>query len=73
MISEPLDYERAKEYFLTVQAIDGGSPPLTNHASVNITIQDANDNAPLFSQSSYSAILAEDVNIGYHALQVDFK
>ncbi|CAG0921142.1 unnamed protein product [Notodromas monacha] len=70
VISDVLDYERAKEYFLTIEAIDGGSPPLTNHASVNITIQDANDNAPMFSQTSYSAVLPEDVNIGYMAIQV---
>ncbi|XP_064074743.1 fat-like cadherin-related tumor suppressor homolog [Vanessa tameamea] len=69
-VARPLDYERRKEYFLTVQAVDGGSPPLSDHATINITITDSNDNAPVFSQASYGARVREDASIGFHIVQV---
>ncbi|XP_011501552.1 PREDICTED: fat-like cadherin-related tumor suppressor homolog [Ceratosolen solmsi marchali] len=69
-ITEQLDYERAKDYFLTIQAIDGGVPPLTNHATANITVLDSNDNPPVFSQTSYRASIREDAKKGEKILQV---
>lgn len=69
-IGEPLDYERAKDYLLTIQATDGGTPPLSNHVTVNITVTDSNDNAPVFVQMSYSATIREDAEIGDKILQV---
>lgn len=72
-IAEQLDYERAKDYFLTIQAVDGGTPPLSNHATVNISVTDSNDNAPIFNQASYSARIREDAQIGDKILQVIYK
>lgn len=69
-IADMLDYERAKEYFLTIQAIDGGIPPLSNIATVNITVTDCNDNAPMFSQPAYNARIREDARLGDKILQV---
>lgn len=69
-IAEMLDYERAKDYFLTIQAVDGGTPPLSNMATVNITVTDCNDNAPVFSQVAYSTRIREDAQIGDKILQV---
>lgn len=69
-ISEPLDYEKAKDYLLTIQATDGGIPPLSNHATVNISVVDKNDNSPVFSQTSFSATIREDAQIGDKILQV---
>jgi protocadherin Fat 1/2/3 len=54
-----LDHETAKNYFLTIQAQDGGDPPLSNRATVNITVLDVNDNRPMFSQVSYNAMINE--------------
>lgn len=71
-IAEMLDYERAKDYFLTIQAIDGGIPPLSNIATVNISVTDCNDNAPVFSQPSYSARIKEDARLGDKILQVNY-
>ena len=56
-----LDYERAKDYFLTIQALDGGTPPLSNHATVNISIMDVNDNKPVFTAASYSFSVVENI------------
>ncbi|KAG5869907.1 Fat-like cadherin-related tumor suppressor-like protein, partial [Gonioctena quinquepunctata] len=69
-VADTLDYERAKDYFLTIQAIDGGIPPLSNVATINISISDCNDNAPVFSQQSYNAKIREDAQIGDKILQI---
>ncbi|XP_041973434.1 fat-like cadherin-related tumor suppressor homolog [Aricia agestis] len=69
-VARPLDYERRREYLLTVQAVDGGSPPLSDHATVNVTVTDANDNAPVFSQPAYGARIREDAAVGARILQV---
>ena len=55
-----LDRETTASYTLTVQAIDGGSPPLSSRANIMINITDVNDNSPIFNQSIYSAILSFD-------------
>ncbi|CAG0909053.1 unnamed protein product, partial [Cyprideis torosa] len=70
IVAEPLDYERAHEYLLHVRATDKGSPPLSNHAMVNVSIVDANDNAPVFRQSHYSAVIPEDAGIRTEVLKV---
>ncbi|CAG4938447.1 unnamed protein product [Parnassius apollo] len=69
-VARPLDFERRKQYFLTVQALDGGTPPLSDHATINITVLDGNDNAPVFSQTSYGARVREDAAVGTRVLQV---
>ncbi|XP_066149601.1 fat-like cadherin-related tumor suppressor homolog isoform X2 [Euwallacea fornicatus] len=69
-IADMLDFERAKDYFLTIQAIDGGTPPLSNVATVNITVTDCNDNAPVFSQVSYSTRIKEDAAINEKIIQI---
>lgn len=69
-ISDKLDYERAKDYFLTIQAVDLGEPPLSNLATLNISVIDSNDNRPQFTQTSYSARIREDSLIGDKILQV---
>lgn len=63
-VYEMLDYERVRDYLLTVQATDLGEPPLSNQAMVNVTVLDANDNTPIFDQPSYSAEIGEDARVG---------
>ncbi|KAL3320321.1 Protocadherin Fat 4 [Cichlidogyrus casuarinus] len=48
ILLKSLDHEAQKEYFLTVEAQDGGTPPLKRTAVVTINVQDENDNAPQF-------------------------
>ena len=69
-IQEHLDYERAYSYQLTVQATDGGEPALSNHATVNVTVTDINDNQPIFLQNSYSVIVNEAAIMGEKLIQV---
>lgn len=67
---EPLDYETSHEYYITIEATDGGSPPLSDMATVNINLTDVNDNRPVFSQDVYAAVISEDVELGKTVLAV---
>uniref|UniRef100_A0A6I8R583 FAT atypical cadherin 1 n=1 Tax=Xenopus tropicalis TaxID=8364 RepID=A0A6I8R583_XENTR len=65
-----LDYETSPEYYLTVEATDGGTPPLSDVASVNINVTDVNDNSPVFSQNTYTTVVGEDSVSGQSVLMV---
>lgn len=69
-LQDVVDFERSRDYFLTIQAMDHGAPPLSNLATVNISITDSNDNSPTFTQGSYSARIREDAQINDKILQV---
>jgi protocadherin-16/23 len=55
VVNGEVDREFRDNYLLTVEAVDGGEPPLTATLLVNVTIVDANDNAPVFNQPRYLA------------------
>lgn len=65
-----LDRETTPAYSLVIEALDGGSPPLRGQMTVNITIQDVNDNQPIFNQSRYFAVIPENATVGTSVLQV---
>ncbi|XP_055371961.1 fat-like cadherin-related tumor suppressor homolog [Condylostylus longicornis] len=69
-VAGELDFEKTKDYFLTIQAVDGGTPPLSNLATLNISVTDSNDNTPQFLQNTYSARIREDAVSGDKILQV---
>lgn len=48
---------QVSNYVLEVSAKDNGLPILSSSVMLNIEISDANDNAPLFSQSNYSTVI----------------
>lgn len=47
-----------------VLAIDSGEIPLTGTATVTLTIDDINDNAPLFTQEAFAFGISENLNSG---------
>lgn len=67
---EPLDFEVSHEYYITIEATDGGSPPLSDMATVNINLTDVNDNRPVFSQDIYTAVVSEDTELGKTVMAV---
>uniref|UniRef100_A0A673J7V6 Cadherin domain-containing protein n=1 Tax=Sinocyclocheilus rhinocerous TaxID=307959 RepID=A0A673J7V6_9TELE len=56
-----LDREMKSEYILIVRAVDGGVGPQqkTGIATVNITVLDINDNAPMWRDEPYQANVVE--------------
>lgn len=66
------DYELVREYVLNIEAKDAGDPPLSDMCMVTVTISDANDNKPTFSQLTYSASVREDSKVGDQIIQVRY-
>lgn len=63
-MSEALDYESCRKFYLVVEARDGGTPTLSAVTTVGINLTDVNDNPPEFSQDVYSAVISEDALVG---------
>ncbi|NXX40548.1 PCDGA protein, partial [Tricholaema leucomelas] len=68
--TKELDREEVAEYNVTVRAADGGSPPLWSSTVLALRVLDVNDNAPVFSEESYSARLPENNAAGALVLTV---
>ncbi|NWV21596.1 PCDG5 protein, partial [Origma solitaria] len=64
VLAKALDREEAAFHELVLRASDGGDPALTGTARIRVTVLDANDNAPVFSQSEYTVRVPEDVPVG---------
>ncbi|XP_065814730.1 protocadherin gamma-A12-like isoform X35 [Labrus bergylta] len=60
VLDNTLDREKQKEINLLLTALDGGSPQRSGTVVIHVTVLDANDNAPVFSQAVYKASLPEN-------------
>ncbi|NXU50688.1 CELR3 protein, partial [Turnix velox] len=78
---KPLDREMMDSYELKIIATDSGKPPQSANVALSITVEDVNDNPPVFPQKSYSVSVKEnepphlilsaaatDKDIGYNAI-----
>ncbi|NXK75053.1 PCDG7 protein, partial [Amazona guildingii] len=64
VLAKVLDREEAAFYELVLRASDGGEPARTGTARIRVTVLDANDNAPVFSQAEYTVRVSENVPVG---------
>ncbi|XP_051869378.1 protocadherin-10-like [Pristis pectinata] len=64
IVEGPLNFEKSVFYELDVEAIDNGSPALTGHSKVIITVTDVNDNAPVIHVISSSRTVPENAQPG---------
>ncbi|XP_076595469.1 protocadherin beta-15-like [Chaetodon auriga] len=60
VLDKELDREDKKEMMLLLTAFDGGSPRRSGTVVIHVTVLDANDNVPVFSQTVYKASLPEN-------------
>ena len=62
--TKPLDYDQpdSRAHAFVVVAQDSGNPSLNGSARVLVTLNNVNDNAPLFSQSMYYVFVAENAD-----------
>uniref|UniRef100_A0A3Q3VQC2 Uncharacterized protein n=1 Tax=Mola mola TaxID=94237 RepID=A0A3Q3VQC2_MOLML len=68
-VTNPLDYESQSMHVLTVRASDSVTG-VFSEASIEIEVEDVNDNAPLFSKLSYSVVIAEGLPVGTSVFQL---
>ncbi|KAM4732176.1 protocadherin gamma-A10-like isoform 44-T44 [Anableps anableps] len=64
VLDKELDREKQKEINLLLTALDGGSPQRSGTVVIHVTVLDANDNSPVFSQAVYEASLPENSPVG---------
>ncbi|XP_026213713.1 protocadherin gamma-A2-like isoform X10 [Anabas testudineus] len=64
ILEKPLDREKHEHLSLVLTAVDGGEPQMTGTMQILITVLDANDNAPVFTQPVYKTAIKENAPIG---------
>ncbi|XP_040829809.1 protocadherin gamma-B6-like [Ochotona curzoniae] len=69
-LEKTLDREEHRHHRLTLTAWDGGDPPRSATARIDILVRDTNDNHPVFSQDEYRVSLSESLPPGSSVLQV---
>ncbi len=67
---DELDREQQDSYEFQIIAYDGGDPPKSGSIDVFITVDDANDNDPVFNNATYEVSLYENVPVGTTIVQV---
>ncbi|XP_047411777.1 protocadherin beta-5-like [Sciurus carolinensis] len=62
----PLDRESRAQYNITITVTDLGTPRLETEHSITVLVSDVNDNAPAFSQTSYTLSVRENNSPALH-------
>ncbi|XP_057177607.1 protocadherin beta-7-like isoform X35 [Triplophysa rosa] len=70
VLEKELDREKHKEIDVILTATDGGTPQRSGTTVIHITVLDANDNVPVFSQSVYKVTLPENTPPGTSVITV---
>lgn len=60
LLNEILDRETVNIYNLTILIQDGGDPSLNGSCSAIVSVEDVNDNDPIFEQNQYNAAVREE-------------
>ncbi|XP_021484164.1 protocadherin beta-2 [Meriones unguiculatus] len=66
MTNTALDRETRSQYNITITVSDMGSPRLTTQHTIAVQVSDINDNAPAFTQSSYTLSVRENNSPALH-------
>ncbi|XP_054453292.1 protocadherin beta-16-like [Anoplopoma fimbria] len=64
VLQKSLDREKNELISLALTAVDGGEPQMSGTMQILITVLDANDNAPVFTQPIYKGSVAENSATG---------
>lgn len=69
-ITKLIDREQTPTILLSAEATDNGRPSLTGTVNYTMTIDDINDNPPVFSETYYEAKVNESESVGKRILRV---
>ncbi|XP_064837354.1 protocadherin gamma-A12-like isoform X23 [Oncorhynchus masou masou] len=70
VLEKELDREKQEEVTLLLTAVDGGTPQRSGTVVIHVTVLDANDNKPVFSQDVYRVSLTENSPVDYVVVTV---
>uniref|UniRef100_A0A3B3CZB8 Cadherin domain-containing protein n=1 Tax=Oryzias melastigma TaxID=30732 RepID=A0A3B3CZB8_ORYME len=71
VLQKPLDREQHQHLTLKLIAVDGGTPQRSGTVNIDVTVLDANDNIPVFSQSVYKTSVVENTAKGTSVITVN--
>ncbi|XP_015428085.1 PREDICTED: protocadherin gamma-A7 [Myotis davidii] len=71
VLERVLDREEEAIHHLLLTASDGGDPPLSGTARIQVVVLDVNDHAPVFSLPQYQVTVPENVPVGTRLLTVN--
>ncbi|CAL1529070.1 unnamed protein product, partial [Lymnaea stagnalis] len=60
-----IDYESIQVLYLSVKAMDGGTPSLSSNCLVRVDINNLNDNPPVITPPDLTVSVAENASVGY--------
>lgn len=67
---EKLNREENSSYHINISVQDNGNPPKFGHLQIYISVEDVNDNPPIFDQSKFYAMVNESVPVGTLVIHV---
>ncbi|XP_027864299.1 protocadherin gamma-A12-like isoform X28 [Xiphophorus couchianus] len=70
VLDKELDREEQQELKLLLTAVDGGSPQRSGAVVIHVTVLDANDNAPVFTEAVYTASFPENAPLNTPVIAV---
>ncbi|XP_038157734.1 protocadherin beta-15-like [Cyprinodon tularosa] len=73
VLDKELDREEQHKLILLLTAVDGGSPQRSGTVVIKVTVLDANDNAPFFTEAVYKASLHENAPLNTPVITVSAK
>ncbi|KTF99996.1 hypothetical protein cypCar_00023246, partial [Cyprinus carpio] len=69
-LAAPLDRETQNEYRLMITAQDQGRPSRSATTTLDISLTDINDNAPIFSKQQYETTVSEHAEVGTSVIDI---
>uniref|UniRef100_A0A8C1ING6 Cadherin domain-containing protein n=1 Tax=Cyprinus carpio TaxID=7962 RepID=A0A8C1ING6_CYPCA len=69
-LAAPLDRETQDEYRLVITAQDQGRPSHSATTTLDISVTDINDNAPIFSKQQYEATVSEHAEVRTNIIDI---
>ncbi|XP_078268421.1 protocadherin-11 X-linked isoform X2 [Rhinoraja longicauda] len=70
IVQQNLDREQKDTYVMKIKVEDGGVPPRSSTAILQITVTDVNDNRPVFKESEIDVHIPENVPVGTSVIQL---
>ncbi|XP_059410729.1 protocadherin Fat 1-like isoform X3 [Carassius carassius] len=69
-LAAPLDRETQDEYSLVITAQDQGRPSRSATTTMDISVTDINDNAPIFPEQQYETAVSEHAEVGTNVIDL---
>ncbi|XP_030224749.1 protocadherin-11 X-linked isoform X2 [Gadus morhua] len=70
IVQQNLDREQKDTFVMKIKVEDGGNPPKSSTAILQVTISDVNDNRPIFKDSELEVNIPENAPIGTSVAQL---